>query len=87
VLFQQGEWALARLWRLRRRDTTKALADVADEKLFDNWFDPIETELRTNVSGFIGTMMEEGRIKQRNPYLERAHPTSQAAVQSSKWGL
>jgi putative transposase len=40
-------------------DTTKALADVADEKLFDNWFDPIETDLRTKVRGFIETMIEE----------------------------
>jgi hypothetical protein len=39
--------------------TTKALANVADEKFFDNWFDPIETALRTNVCGFIETMMEE----------------------------
>jgi putative transposase len=40
-------------------DTTKALADVADEKLFDNWFDPIETDLRTKVRGFIETMIED----------------------------
>jgi hypothetical protein len=40
-------------------DTTKALADVADEKLFDNWFDPIETDLRTKVRGFIDTMIED----------------------------
>jgi putative transposase len=38
--------------------TTKAPVDVADEKLFDNWFDPIETELRTKVRGFIETMIE-----------------------------
>ncbi len=40
-------------------DTTKALAGVADEKLFDSWFDPIETALRTKVRGFIETMIEE----------------------------
>jgi hypothetical protein len=40
-------------------DTTKALAGVADEKLFDSWFDPIETALRTRVRGFIETMIEE----------------------------
>src|ERR1700716_780436 len=34
-------------------------ADVADEKLFDNWFDPVETELRTKVRGFIEAMIEE----------------------------
>jgi hypothetical protein len=33
-----------------KKDTTNAPADVA-EKLFDNWFDPIETELRTKVRG------------------------------------
>jgi putative transposase len=42
-----------------KNDTTKAPVDVADEKLFDNWFDPIETELRTKVRGFIETMIEE----------------------------
>jgi putative transposase len=42
-----------------RRDTTKAPAEVADERLFDNWFDPIETELRTKVRGFIEAMIEE----------------------------
>ena len=42
-----------------KNDTTKAPVDVADEKLFDNWFDPIETELRTKVRGFIEIMIEE----------------------------
>src|SRR5580704_1540198 len=42
-----------------KNDTTKTPADVANEKLFDNWFDPIETELRTKVRGFIETMIEE----------------------------
>jgi hypothetical protein len=32
---------------------------VADEKLFDSWFDPIETELRTKVRGLIEAMIEE----------------------------
>jgi hypothetical protein len=36
-----------------KRDTTKTPADVAEEKLFDNWFNLIETELRTKVRGFI----------------------------------
>ena len=31
---------------------------MAEEKLFDNWFDPIETELRTKVRGFIEAMIE-----------------------------
>ena len=42
-----------------KRDTTKALAEVAEERLFDNWFDPIETELRTKVRDFIEAMIEE----------------------------
>ncbi len=42
-----------------KRDSTKGVADVADERLFDNWFDPIETALRTKVRGFIETLMEE----------------------------
>ncbi len=42
-----------------KKDTTKMPADVADEKLFDNWFDPVETELRTKVRGFIETMIAE----------------------------
>ena len=41
-----------------KTDTTNTPADGADEKLFDNWFDPIETELRTKVRGFIEAMIE-----------------------------
>jgi putative transposase len=37
----------------------KAAADVAAERLFDNWFDPIEMALRTKVRGFIETLVEE----------------------------
>ncbi len=42
-----------------KRDSTKPAADVADGGLFDNWFDPIETALRTKVRGFIETLVEE----------------------------
>ena len=42
-----------------KRDSMKAAADVADERLFDDWFDPIETALRTKVRGFIETLVEE----------------------------
>ena len=42
-----------------KRDTTKSAADAADERLFDNWFDPIETALRAKVRGFIETLVEE----------------------------
>jgi putative transposase len=41
------------------RDITKSAAEVAEEKLFDNWFDPIETVLRGKVRGFLETMIEE----------------------------
>ena len=32
---------------------------MADERLFDNWFDPFEKVLRTKVRGFIETMIEK----------------------------
>jgi hypothetical protein len=47
------------------RDTTKLAGAVADAKLFDDWFDLIETELRTKVRGFIETTIEEALIDQR----------------------
>jgi putative transposase len=59
-----------------KKDTTKTPADAADEKLFDNWFDPIETELRTKVRGFIETMIEEelGMALARPRYGRRSGP-------------
>ena len=42
-----------------KNDTMKTPVDMAGEKLFDNWFDPIETELRTKVRGLIEAMIEE----------------------------
>jgi putative transposase len=41
-----------------KKDATKTPVDVVQENLFDNWFDPIETELRTKVRGFIEAMIE-----------------------------
>jgi hypothetical protein len=34
-----------------KRDSTKSAADTTEEKLFDNWFDPIEiaSSIRTGV--------------------------------------
>ena len=49
-----------------KKDITKMPADVADEKLFDNWFDPVETELRTKVRGFIEAMIAE-EWRRRSP--------------------
>jgi putative transposase len=60
TLFQQSESALEADGDYAvKNDTMRMPADVADEKLFDNWFDPIETELRAKVRGFIETMIEE----------------------------
>jgi len=42
-----------------KRDTTNPADDATEEKLFDNWFDPVETGLRAKVRGFIETMIEE----------------------------
>jgi hypothetical protein len=41
------------------KDITKAAAEAAEGKLFDNWFDPIESNLRGRVRGFLETMIEE----------------------------
>jgi putative transposase len=41
------------------KDITKSATDAAEEKLFDNWFDPVETILRGKVRGFLETMIEE----------------------------
>jgi hypothetical protein len=54
TLFQKAN----RRWRAdgdyaMKNDTRKTPADVANEKLFDNWFDSVATELRTKVRGFI----------------------------------
>ncbi|MGH6829663.1 MAG: transposase, partial [Methylocella sp.] len=42
-----------------KRDTTEQAAEATEEKLFDNWFDPVETILRSKVRGFLETMIEE----------------------------
>jgi hypothetical protein len=44
---------------ITKRDTTKPAGNVADAKLFDDWFDLIETDLRTKARAFIETMIEE----------------------------
>jgi putative transposase len=41
------------------KDITEPAAGAAEEKLFDNWFDPVETILRGKVRGFLETMIEE----------------------------
>ena len=42
-----------------KTNSTKPVADVADDRLFDSWFDPVETSVRAKVRGFIETMIEE----------------------------
>ena len=65
-----------------KTDTTKAAGDVADEKLFDNWFDPVETGLRAKVRGFIETMIEEelDTALSRPRYGRRLELTGKAAA-------
>ena len=41
------------------QNVTKLAADWTAGTLFDAWFDPIETEVRTKVRGFIEAMIEE----------------------------
>jgi transposase-like protein len=41
------------------KDITEPAAGAVEEKLFDNWFDPVETILRGKVRGFLETMIEE----------------------------
>ena len=39
--------------------TTKPSVDASAGTLFDSWFDPIETDVRAKVRGFIEQMIEE----------------------------
>jgi putative transposase len=65
-----------------KRNTTNTVADVAEARLFDNWFDPIETALRTKVRGFIETLVEEEleTALSRPRYGRRPGPTSDNAA-------
>jgi len=42
-----------------KEDITESAAGAAEERLFDNWFDPVEASLRGKVRGFLETMIEE----------------------------
>ena len=42
-----------------QRDTTEPAAEATEEKLFDNWFDPVETILRSKMRDFLETMIDE----------------------------
>ena len=41
-----------------KSDTTRPVVTATEEKLFDNWFDPVEMILRSKVRGFLETMIE-----------------------------
>jgi hypothetical protein len=46
---------------MRKNITTRSLphSEIEEsQRLFDNWFDPIETVVRDRVRGFIETMLE-----------------------------
>jgi transposase-like protein len=64
-----------------KRDTTESAAEATEEKLFDNWFDPVETILRSKVRGFLETMIEEEleAALVRPRYGRRPSPTVQDA--------
>ena len=65
-----------------KRDTTEPGAEATEEKLFDNWFDPVETILRSKVRGFLETMIEEelATALARPRYGRRSEPTSGSAA-------
>ncbi len=65
-----------------KRDTTAPAAEATEEKLFDNWFDPVESILRSKVRGFLETMIEEEleTALGRPRYGRRQGPASEAAT-------
>ncbi len=65
-----------------KRDTTEPAGEATEEKLFDNWFDPVETILRSKVRGFLETMIEEEleTALTRPRYGRRFEPTSDSAT-------
>jgi transposase-like protein len=65
-----------------KRDTTEAGAEATEGRLFDNWFDPVETILRSKVRGFLETMIEAEleTVLARPRYGRRCEMTSDAAA-------
>ena len=55
--------------------TTKATADTTKGTLFlgDDWFDPLETGVRTRIRGFIETPLEKWNSTQRNDAVKAVH--------------
>jgi hypothetical protein len=62
-----------------KRDTTKLAGDVADAKLFGDWFDLIETDRRTEVRGFIEPTIAEALGRSRCLLLWAGHCSGIAA--------
>ncbi|MGP0057691.1 MAG: IS256 family transposase [Beijerinckiaceae bacterium] len=65
-----------------KRDTTEPAAEATEDRLFDNWFDPVETILRSKVRGFLETMIEEEleTALARPRYGRRPEPTPDSAT-------
>ncbi len=61
-----------------RRDTKKPAGEVADAKLFDDWSDLIETDLRAKVRDFIETTTAEASDQLSRP--SRPHVQNMAAT-------
>jgi hypothetical protein len=74
ALFQRRESALTRRWRSRHENGSHEASGGSDRgEAFRNWFDPVETDLRTKVRGLIKTMIEEEleTVLSRPPYGRR----------------
>ena len=68
-----------------KQDSTKEPALAAEGLLFDNWFDPVETILRSKVRGFLETMIEEEleTALMRPRYGRRSEPTAETATMTA----
>jgi putative transposase len=65
------------------KDITEPAAGAAEEKPFDNWFDPVETILRSKVRGFLEAMIEaelEAALARPRYARRRASTDEDAAV-------
>ena len=73
-----------------KTDTIKAVAESAEGMLFlgDDWFDPLETGVRTRIRGFIEELLETelaaalGRDRYERPRLAETRPGGQAVIRA-----
>ena len=65
-----------------KNDATEPAAEATEEKLFDTWFDPVETILRSKVRGFLETMIaaELEAALARPRYGRRSEPIPDCAT-------